>query len=308
MKALRVALGLIQNRGGTTLPPGLVAFGATESDFLARHVGKVRTLTEASARAIFRGSSYVATLLPTLLTSTDAEFTAAAQSLQDRLAKTMKATTSAADCVFALVTTGDSAPEHVTILKLDAVVEAARTSIEKGQVSLTVLKDLIPDPGRLQKALSWPDTRASSDVVMIDTNVTHAQYFENAFDVLISPRSQEAEETLQSEVIARVPIADLPQALEDAGKLDGPLDDVLEKLAKTYPTLSEVAVRTHTDPKPSGIIRPNKVAALPITFEADGAKLVVPPGMIGSVTIEKDPNGNGWRLIITSRTEPTIVP
>lgn len=103
-------------------------------------------------------------------------------------ARSLQTATNAQDCAFAALRAGSNTEhdEHVTLLKLDAVVEAAQTTMLSGRVSLQVLKRLLPEPGKLQKALSWPDPRAVSDVIMIDRNATGAQYFENAYGVQVS--------------------------------------------------------------------------------------------------------------------------
>jgi hypothetical protein len=306
MQAFRVALGLIQSRGARTVNAGLVEFGAAESDFLVRHVQKVRIVKEASARAVFAHGSGVPSVVQELLTCSDDEFEAHAQSLQDRLARAMAVTTSASDCVFCVVTTGTGSAEHATILKLDAVVEAARTSIEEGRVNLTVLTELIPEPGRLQKGLSWPDTRPTSDVIMIDSNVNAAQYFETAFDVYVSPRSLEAERQLHSAIVQHLPVEELPQAFEAASGLAGPVDQVLENLAEQFPRLGPIATELAREVIPTGLVRENKVAVLPLVWEADGASFSIPSHLASRVAINQSEDGDGWTFTFTSATKPTL--
>lgn len=161
---------------------------------------------------------------------TEIEFVAGADALQQALVRTMAGTTSASDCVFAVIHAQEQPAgqtSHLTALKLDAVVEAARVRSDTGVVNLQVLRELVPEPGALRKALSWPDLRPDSDVLMIDTNASNAQYFENAYQVRLSPKSPQAEAELQAVIVTNVPTPDLPGALAAAAALEGPSNSVL---------------------------------------------------------------------------------
>lgn len=309
MLVTRCALGVIQKRGEKVVDPKVVEFGDAEADFLTRHVQKVRTTSEVSARSVFADTATgITTELEKLLAAgTDKAYEAASKALQDSLAHAMGTASTARDCVFAVVCATDSptTDPHVTLLKLDAVVEAARMElIAGGGVTFKVLKELLPEPGKLQKALSWPDPRAISDVIMLDTNVTTAQYFENAFQVRVSSRSTEAEAELARAIRENIPMRSIPAATAAAAALDGPLDDVLTTLADAYGGLRGVADAAVADPKPAGIVRPNKVAARPLIWRADGVEVRVPPALARSVTVE--PSANGWVITIQTRSQPSL--
>ena len=62
MIVLKVALGVVQSRGHKVISPGLVALGPEEADFLPRHVQKVRVLTDATVRSVFRQGSGIGLL------------------------------------------------------------------------------------------------------------------------------------------------------------------------------------------------------------------------------------------------------
>jgi hypothetical protein len=308
MHVLRIAMGVVQKRGTVIVQPGLVTFGPAESDFLARHVVSVRGGGDG-ARSVFMSTSAMARLLDGMRTATDTAFVTGAESLQLRLSRTMGQATNPTDCVFAVIHGRDThagAPQegHVTVLKLDAVVEAARLSIEAGAVSLHVLKELLPEPGRLQKALSWPDPRPISDVVVIDKNSQSAKYFENAFEVLVSARPADAEAELQAVIAANVPRADLGTVLTEAGRLHGPMDEVLGTLSQTRPELANAAAEAAAARRPSGFIRPNKLAARPVVWTADGVELRVPPELAGDAGYERE--GDGYRLSVHVATEPVL--
>lgn len=304
MNIVRIALGVIRNRGADVVAPTLVVFGPTEVDFLARHVDKVRRDGLGGRSAFVAGAHTPATLLA--MQGGDATaFVAGATTLQQSLARTMGLTTTAKDCVFAVIQatdTADGQASHVTVMKLDAVVEAARVAITAGVVSLQVLRDLVPDPGELRKALSWPDPRADSDVLMMDTNASNAQYFEDAYQVRVSPKSSQAEAQLQSVIVANVPPADIPGALTAAAALQGPSNAVLDQLVPDYPSLAQAAQDAAADPRPAGIIRPNRMAARPVVWRADGVELKVPADRAGEVRLTRE--GTGWRLSILVQSEP----
>ncbi len=305
MNVTRVCLGTIQQRGAKVLEPSLVSFGSKESDFLVRHVMKVRELDEASPRGVFKPNSYVPTQFAALLSCSEAQFEQHSRSLQALLAKAMKGS-SGKDCVFAVVQTYDEGVGYVTILKLDAIVEAAETDIKSGKVTLRVLEKLIPEPGALQKALSWPDPRPTSDAILIDSNFTHAEYFSAAFDLGASLRSPDAEKALHKSIVKSVSTVSLATALEDAAKMEGPADTVLTQLSETYPELKPAAQAISTEPRPAGVIRKNKISALPLVWVADGARLTIPSSRAGAVTVEPDPEGQGWMLILRTTSEPML--
>jgi hypothetical protein len=270
-----------------------------------RHIKKVRTLTDASARSVFADMAGTPTQLSTLQsTASDLAFEAMSKTMQDSLAQHMRTSTNARDCVFAVVRAeeNDGGGGHVTLLKLDAVVEAAKMTLLNARVTFEVLKELLPEPGKLQKALSWPDPRPISDVIMLDTNVTSAQYFENAYQVHVSSKSSEAEGELLDVLVSNVAPVDLPAAIATAAQLEGPLDRVLESLTETYPTLQEPARAVAASPRPSGIVRPNKVAARFVIWRADGAELRVPADLAGNVQISQV--DDGWQLTFRTQTQP----
>ena len=55
---------------------------------------------------------------------------------------------------------------------------------------------------------------------------------------------------------------------------------------------------------PAVLGRLNKVAAGDVVWRADGAEVRVPPHMAANVTVEEN-EGDGWRIILKTRTKPT---
>lgn len=309
MNVEKCALGVIQQRGASVLNPSVVAIGAAESDFLARHVDRVRSKSDGGPRSVFAAGAITPTVLQRLQTTTsDGVFAESSKSLLLALAKTMKTSTNAKDCVFAVVrsTDSDGPSPCVTILKLDAVVEAAqmRRLANRG-VSFKVLKELLPEPGKLQKALSWPDVRSSSDAILIDTNVTAAQYFEIAFNVEVSPSSSDTEERLLRALSNRVSADDFPRAMEVAAEREGPLNEVVKSLAEEFPELRPVVEAIAQETRPSGIVRKNKFASRQVTWRADGLVVRAQPFVAPRISKARRQDGR-WALTIVTDDEPTL--
>lgn len=302
-----MALGVIQARGRTVIDPALVAFGPDEADFLTRHVGKVRSVKDTTVRSRFRQGSTMPSLLDDFRTLDDQKFEESAKILQDALVAAMATSTNASDCVFAVVHTADQEGQlgYITLLKLDAVVEAARMSVATGKVTLQVLRELLPEPGKLQKAFSWPDVRAVSDAIIVDAS--SAKYFQAAFDVEVSPRSLEAEADLTRTILEQVPPERQHDALSKAVTLAGPLDEVLIELSTNgFPELEEAAREATESNQPAGIVRTNKVAAKPLIWRADGIEVRVPPTLMRNVEVVPDPEQQGWQIIVSTRTQPEM--
>nr|WP_157527203.1 hypothetical protein [Kibdelosporangium sp. MJ126-NF4] len=307
MDVRKVALGVIQARGQTVIEPAIVTFGPDEADFLTRHVGKVRTVRDTTVRSRFRQGSNMPSLLDSLRTLDEQKFEASAKVLQDALVAAMATSTNASDCVFAVVHTADEIgePGYITVLKLDAVVEAARMSVATGKVTLQVLKELLPEPGKLQKAFSWPDVRAVSDAIVVDAS--SAKYFQAAFDIEVSPRSLEAEANLTRTILEEVPPDRQHEALSKAVTLVGPLDDVLSELSLNgFPELQQAAREASESSQPAGLIRTNKVATKPLIWRADGIEVRVPPALMTNVKVAPDPERQGWQIIVSTRTQPEM--
>lgn len=305
MQILRVALGAVASRGAKVAAPALVVLpGTAEQNFLARHVEKVREDAQAG-RSRFASKAAVPGLLAGLRGASDPAFVAGAGTLQQMLATAMAASTSPSDCVTAVIEAKDQPADrqsHLTLLKLDANVEAARRDIQGGVVNLKVLSDLLPSPGDLQKALSWPDPRPTSDALVIDMNADTAQYFAKAYEVEVSLRSRQAEAELQAAIVDLVPQSDLSRALADAAALDGPSDQVIAALAQTHPSLGAAAQQAGAATRPAGIIRRGRAAAKPVVWKADGVELRVPASRASDVQVVQV--GAEYELRVRVRTRP----
>lgn len=157
--------------------PRLVGLGESEADFLGRHVGRVRRAGLRGAQRHCVQGARVPALLAGMLEGSDTDLVAACEELQQNLARTMRqvANPSTASSRSSTRRTRAQGAARLTVLKPDAVVEAARVRVEAGVVNLQVLKELLPEPGALRKALSWPNPRPDSDALMINTDASNAQ-------------------------------------------------------------------------------------------------------------------------------------
>jgi hypothetical protein len=286
----------------------VVALGEAEADYLLRHIDKVRGYNDATARAQFAQGSGIPAQLETLRTvRRDTHFERASSTLQAYLAAEMRGATNAKDCVFAAIRTTDNTgtSPQVTLLKLDAVIEAARLNMLEGnRVSFEVLQDLLPEPGDLQKGISWPDPRPHSEVMTVDRNRAPAAYFENAYQVLVSVRSPEAEASLVNAITERVEPEHLPRALERASEASGPLDDVLDDLAQEFPQLTDFARDERAADRPTGIVRPRQVTTRQLVWRAGGIDVVVPQHLLGNVEVRE--SGDQWQVVVTTSTRPRL--
>ena len=168
------ALAVITERGRNVIPPSASPLASDEEDFLQRHVNALRSdaAKEQSPRGRFRQGSTLLGDLESVLGGNASTLESVATGLVESLAKTMRGVANALDCVVALVTDGSpSSPEHMSLLKLDAEIEAAQLQQAQDGIRLHVFRDLLPRPGELQKGLSWPDPRyPESTIVIKDRN------------------------------------------------------------------------------------------------------------------------------------------
>ena len=176
--------------------------------------------------------------------------------------------------------------------------------LRSGELTFEVLHQLLPEPGELQKGLSWPDARPDSDVMMVDRNAVSAMYFENAFEVAVSLRSVDAERDLVERIVKAVPRDEVSNALQAAASLSGPANRIARQLSQNHGALARVADEIEREPRPPGIIRPRKVSARRVVWRADGVEISVPPDLASSVTIVED--GDVWEIRVRTRSRPSI--
>lgn len=302
------ALAVITGRGRNVVPPSVGTLDDDEEDFLQRHVDNLRgvALKADSPRGRFRHGSTLPRDFKAALTDDRTEFGDVAARLVNSLAASMLGATNALDCVVALVTDGSpSRPEHVSLLKLDAEIEAAQLEQVRDGVRLKVFRDLLPRPGLLQKGISWPDPRTPhSGIIIKDRNRGTALYFQNAFLIDASPTALETERALIDALADELPIGDVADALALVGD-GGPADEVVARVQEHYPNFHPEARELGAGGALAGRIRPRDVKVQKKKFYADGIDLSVPLDRLHQVIT--DDRGGSFETRISTSTPLTPV-
>jgi hypothetical protein len=308
---LRATLTYLKRKEPLVAPASLAKLDPDDTDFLTRHVNKLRAAAseESAVLSRFQQSSAIPALFGDLLKARPANFIGISADLAKRLQASMDSSTRANPGVLAVITSGAGrTPELVSILKLDAIDEAARFLLKEGQVKLSVLRDLLPAPGKLQKGISWPDSRAtSSDAIAIDRNQVAAGYFFKAYELLVSSTPKEAERALVEALMRDVPPSKFPEAMSDAAALSGPAQAVAAHLKKKYPTLQVDLVTLGPRGTPAGNIRPGKVTSHQTRYRGDGITVTIPHNRLDRVIGPREVAG-GWELTIRFSTLPKREP
>ncbi|MDY1004697.1 hypothetical protein [Curtobacterium sp. CFBP9011] len=304
----KCALGVITERGKKVLDPTWSNLGDHEEDFLRRHIDEVRaTATDEQTRGRFRPDSSLESDLMAALDATEqSEFVDIAKRLVQKLATAMLPVAAKASCVVALIVSSDGDGKSVTLLKLDAEIEAARLMQIMGEIRLEVFDDLLPSPGEIQKGISWPDPRQHSDLIIRDKQAGAmagtAQYFLNAYKIDASPTAKLTEQALVKamSVLAPSKVADAVAAAGDGGSAN----DVITRIHQDVPELDGSAKALGGHGAIPGIIRPSFATTSKQTYEAHGIELKVPLAEIGRVTSRQE--GTVW--VTEVRTDLPLVP
>ena len=298
------ALAFVSAKRPLVGPEALAELGTDDTSYLERHVDKLRAEAGAadSLRSRFKAGSNVEELLQQLRDKDDAFVTAAAIIAQ-RVKDTMDASTNPSPGVLAVVRSStDESTQAVSVLKLDAINEAALFELKPHQVRLSVLRDLLPAPGDLHKGVSWPDPRPISDAIVLERNASAARYFFNACELDVSLHSNEAEKALQR-VLVQVPREQRPAVAAEIAQLSGLVEEVAAAIKQRAPDVSVDLPELGSRGRLGGLVRPGKIAAGRTRFGADGIDVRVPHDLLGRVSIR--PYGGGWRMTIDFTTQPT---
>ena len=305
MSITRCALAVITDRGHSVVAPTLSELDPAETDFLERHIDELRSQVSAGdARGRFRASSNLEIDIATALAGDEAAYLAVASRLVDQLATSMRSvhTTS---CVVALVAQVESGESRLTLLKLDAEIEAAQLEQTADGIRLRVFDDLLPSPGDIQKGLSWPDPRApDSELIVLDRvrRGSAARYFQTAFGLYASPRPKDTEDALMVEISILSPL-DAETALSVVGD-GGPADQVVARIREAVPSFSPTAQELVPHEGIAGFIRPAFDGTSAVKFEADGIQVSVPLRKRGSIQTVREGTG----FVTTIRTSTPLTP
>jgi len=302
------ALAFVSAKQPLVVPEALAELGAEDADYLQRHVDKLRAEASAadSLRSRFKAGSNMEELLQQLRDKDDASFVAATEIIAQRVKDAMDASTNPSPGVLAVVrSTTEESAQVVSILKLDAINEAALYALEPHRIRLSVLRDLLPAPGDLHKGVSWPDPRPVSDAIVLERNARAARYFFDACQLDISLRSNEAEKALQR-VLMQVPRERRPAVAAEIAQLSGPVEEVAAAIKQRVPDIATDLPELGSRGRLGGLIRPGKLAAAKTRFSADGIEVSVPHDRLDRVSIQ--PHGAAWQMTIDFTTRPTEGP
>lgn len=296
----KCALAIIAKRGLSVEGPTLSSVDSEEEDFLRRHALELRaTVGNSHARGRFRAGSFLQADLERLLVADDREFLQIAERHASRLAAEMEKTSNAKACVLALlVELADDQSLEVSLLKLDAEIEAAEMRRDAGQLRLHVYQDLLPRPGEIQKGFSWPDPRSGSDVIVLDKNAAGSStlYFRDAFEIDVSPKAVDTEAALV-DAIASLPAPDRDSAVAAADP-GGDAEEVVSRIRARVPGFAPTAAQLGGDGSLPGRIRPKFGVTAKRVFVADGIELKVPITALDR--IESHREGDRWVTTITT--------
>lgn len=277
-------------------------------DFLSRHVTMLREAAGSEDQLItrFQPESGVPALLGRLLTAGEEQFVDLSAGLAARLQESMDRSTTPSPGVLAIIVSGPdkAAPTWTSVLKLDAISEAASFEFDRGQVTLNVLRDLLPAPGELQKGMSWPDPRqGASDAIVIDRNQSLGQYFFSAYELQVSPKSSVSERALGEAIVQGVGREERAEAMRFAASLKGRADEVAAEVRQRYPSVQIDRKDLGADGALGGYIRPGKVAAHLTRFRGDGIEVTVPHDRLVQVTGPEETAG-GWQMTVRFTGQP----
>lgn len=301
------ALAVITERGRNVIAPTISPLAHDEEDFLQRHVNELRdeSAKEQSPRGRFRPGSPLLQELESVLSGDNTILESVASELVESLAKAMQGVPNALDCVVALVTDGETRDRrHVSLLKLDAEIEAAQLQQVQGGITLRVFRDLLPRPGELQKGLSWPDPRSPDSVIIIkDRNPGQtALYFQNAFGIDASPAATDTERAFVN-ALAALPPAEAADALNLVGN-GGPADEVVVRIKERHPNFQPDAPELGTGGGLAGRIRPRNVKTQKVKFNADGIDLAVPVDRLDRVIVTQQDGRYETRIVTSTPLGP----
>jgi hypothetical protein len=305
---LNATLTFVQKKEALVTATSWAELDPDDIDFLSRHVDKLRGAAGAEDQLItrFQPGSGVPGLLGNLLMASEEEFVAISADLATRLQASMDQSTTPSPGVLAIIVSGPqgAAPAWVSLLKLDAISEAASFEFDQGQVTLRVLRDLLPAPGQLQKGISWPDPRrTASDAIVIDRNQSLGQYFFNAYELRVSPTPAVSERVLAEAIVRGVDRNKRVQAMQFAASLGGRADEVAAKVKQQYPSVQIDREELGADGALGGYIRPKKVAAHLTRFRGDGIVVTVPYERLDRIRGPEQVAG-GWQMTIRFTAEP----
>ncbi len=276
--------------------------------FLVDHLRELRKLATsgASPLALFTSDDARATF-EDLRSGDDDGFLAAAASLTTRLIGAMDGRS--APGLLVCVRAFEEGAVSAAALKLEVVTEHAAKleQVDRGELSLTAVTNVVDAPGELQKGALVDDPRSDSEVVIGDRLAQDAAYFPRAFGIRTEQRAAETASELVAVVSTHSQVAarQLATVLPDVAS--GPAAEVLTTAAQRVPELADMIgdVATELAGRERPVHRVDTKASVRAVINAEGVTVTAPAASLDRVRIENDPV-EGWRIIIRTNAEPRL--
>jgi hypothetical protein len=301
-------------RGGAAPSPVLRPGVEDVSAFLVAHGESLlkRAADGSTANASF-GDTADEALLEAIRSGDDAMFLASAGVLGARLVEEMGKVGNAASGLLLCTTVadGDGDGAYAVVLKLEVISEqgAVLKTLDDGEETLAAVKDVLDQPGKLQKGLVYPDDRPGSEAVVGDLSATQeARYFLKAARITLEARPASSAAALVQAVareagpaVAQRVAAALPDVAQDA------TPQVLAAVREAVPDLGEHAAAAVAAALAGGdrpVVRVDTQAPVKGRVKAGPLTVTGPADEIGAVTWEADPEG-GWSVSFHSDEEPS---
>lgn len=277
---------------------------STETQFILDHIAGLDPAT--GARAAFWATSGMPAALTGMLTQSAGDFEGSAQALAQRLHRTMRSRSRTTASILAVVALarGIAGTDQIGVLKLDMDNRGAqaRRNAQGVVTSLELLTHLLPQPGKLSKAMLWPDARGGDGAYLRDrTTGEPAAYFPEAYDLSVGVTPDRAERALV-EVVRGVEDPALRRAaLATVDSHAGTVETALEALAAAAVPVPEPLPPDLAD---AGVpVRASRALRRRVTLQAEWLTVTVPVEREQDVLVER--NGDGtYTVSATVGTEP----
>lgn len=276
--------------------------------FLLDHVG---ALLQSAAQgdaplAEFRDPT-AQRLFEELRAGSATQFYAAARTLALRLISSMDRR--AAPGLLVCIRTADGTELSGATLKLEVVTPNAAVleALESGEEVLSAATNVLDAPGDLQKGAVVADPRHDSQVVLGDRLARDALYFPAAFGIQTTQRAADTAADLINSIHLHAPDS-APQAAAALPELhSGPVGDVLQELSQQVPGLDEQAradVETDLRSRPRPVNAVQTSGSVRTFIQGEGITVSGSAAAMGRVVVERDPEGDGWRVVIPLTQQP----
>lgn len=318
MRAIRMTFFHVEKDGVETEPvlrPGV----EDVSDFLVAHVESLqeRASGGSTANASFSKAGgdglESSDLLEAIRCGDDDAFLAASGALDRRLLAAMKHVGNAALGLLLCATVVDEASSSSTravVLKLEVVSEQGAVLRDlDGVETLAAVKDVLDQPGKLQKGVVFPDSRPGSQAVVGDLSGDEAQYFLRAVGIVLEMHAKDTAKALVSAVARQ---AGSTVAQKSASILRsitaGTTAEVVRALRERVPELdgraaAAVVAILETGKRP--VVRVDTAASVRAKIKIGSLTLSGPAEEIARVSWDEDASGR-WTTTVPSETEPSL--